>query len=51
MSIVLPSGYADGEIAKQVTKCGTALLNDLFRTEEEAITRMIVHATDLCKES
>ena len=38
MSIVLSGGYADGEIAKQVTKRGSVLLNHLSCSQEEADT-------------
>ena len=51
MSIVLSGGYADREIAKQVTKHGSVLLNHLSSSQEEPDTRMILHATDLYRES
>ena len=51
MSIVLSGGYADGEIAKQITKRGSVLLNHLSCSQVETDTRMILHATDLCRES
>ena len=51
MSIVLSGGYADGGIAKQVTKRGSVLVNHLSCSQEEADTRMILHATNLCRES
>lgn len=50
-SIILSGGYADGEVTKQVTRHGIACLNHLFSTHEEADTRMILHAADLCQES
>ena len=43
-SIVLAGGFTSGEIVKLVKKTGVTLLPQLFSTQEEADTRMALHA-------
>ena len=47
-SIFLSGGYKDREIAKQITQNNIVELNHLFSTQEEADTRIILHAADFC---
>ena len=45
-SIILSGGYKDGQIAKHITQNDIVELNHLFSTQEEADTRVILHAFD-----
>ena len=42
--IVLAGGFTNGEIVKLVKKTGVTLLPQLFSIQEEADTRMVLHA-------
>ena len=45
-SIILTGGYKDGQMAKHTTQNDIVELNHLFSTQEEAETRVILHAVD-----
>ena len=44
--IILAGGFTSGETVKSITKSWVARVPHLFSTQEEADTRMILHATD-----
>ena len=46
-SIVLAGGFKEGEVVKKVTKVIVSNLTDLFSSQEEADTRMLLHAVHL----
>ena len=46
-SIVLDGGFKEGEVVKKVTKVIVSNLTDLFSSQEEADTRMLLHAVHL----
>jgi hypothetical protein len=46
--LVLAGGCKDGRIVQMITTAGVELLPGLFSSHEEADTRMILHAVDLC---
>ena len=47
-SIILSGGYKDGQIVKQITQNNIVELDHLFSTQEEADTRVILHAAEFC---
>ena len=47
--IVLVGGFADCNIVKSVTSVGTAVMENMSSTQEEADTRLMFHAIDLSK--
>ena len=47
-SIILSGGYKDGQIVKQITQNNFVELNHLFSSQEEADTRVILHAAEFC---
>ena len=46
-SIVLAGGFKEGEVVKKVTKVNVTNLTDLFSSQEEADTRMLLNAVHL----
>ena len=47
--IILAGGFADGHMVK-VTKSDMSDLPDMFSSQEEADTRMVLHATNLASD-
>ena len=48
-SIILAKGFKDGQIVKVVMHTGVQELPELFSTQEEADTRLLLHAIHLAK--
>ncbi len=46
-SIVLAGGFADGQIVKSVTNTGVRIMQHLSSSQEEADTRLLLHAMDM----
>ena len=46
-SILLSGGFSEGHLVKQITQNNVAALPELFSTQEEADTRMVLHAVHL----
>ncbi|MGH0154893.1 UNVERIFIED_CONTAM: hypothetical protein FKN15_028294 [Acipenser sinensis] len=49
-SIVIAGGFADGKRVMHLTYFGGAALENMFSTQEEADTRMVLHAISLSKD-
>ncbi|MGH0162910.1 UNVERIFIED_CONTAM: hypothetical protein FKN15_043835 [Acipenser sinensis] len=49
-SIVIAGGFADGKRVMHLTYSGGAALENMFSTQEEADTRMVLHAISLSKD-
>jgi hypothetical protein len=50
-SIVLAGGFSEGEVVKHVTETGVSPLDNLFSLQEEADTRILLHAVYLSDHS
>ena len=48
--VVLAGGYEDGEVAKFLNEVGVSSLEGLYSTQEEADTRLVLHAIMLSRD-
>ena len=49
-SVVLPGGFEDGEVVKVVTSIGVSCLEEMFSSQKEADTRLVLHAIKLSRD-
>ncbi|GLD74254.1 probable ATP-dependent RNA helicase DDX17 [Lates japonicus] len=47
-TVILAGGFENGEEVKRVTKSGADCLTDLYSDQEEADTRLVLHARIYC---